>query len=213
MLKKVKLSLLGLVFAAAALLTVDGGRGMAAGDEVWPDHDQVHADEPKTGFDGNNGQPHASRHLKAEATLRNAKGQAVGKAHFVEINKGVLVHVKVKGLAPGLHGIHFHEKGSCQPPKFLSAGEHFNPFYKEHGLENPKGPHAGDLKNLVVNHDGMADATFVTPRVTLAKGKKNALIDADGTALVIHAKPDDQKTNPTGGSGDRIICGVIKSVR
>ncbi|GGE50045.1 superoxide dismutase [Cu-Zn] 1 [Pullulanibacillus camelliae] len=143
-------------------------------------------------------------------TLQSKDGKVVGEAKLVETNNGVVIQVIAEGFDPGFHGIHFHETGKCEGPDFISAGEHFNPFKKEHGLKNPKGPHAGDLRNVNADAQGKINTTFITPRVTLMKGKENSLRDLDGSALVIHQNVDDQMTNPSGNSGARIVCGVIK---
>lgn len=142
--------------------------------------------------------------------LIDANGKPVGTAALTAENGGVRVRVSARGLAPGEHGIHFHERGVCKPPDFASAGGHFNPFGAKHGLLNPKGPHAGDLPNLVVGPDGRAEAIFFTPRVTLERGKPNSLLRSGGTSLVIHEKRDDQRTDPTGNSGARVACGEIR---
>ena len=157
------------------------------------------------GVFANDGANHAS------AVLRDANGQEIGFADFVEDAPGLVhVDVHVKGVTPGLHGIHLHAVGSCVPPTFASAGGHFNPMGEQHGLENPNGPHAGDLPNLVVNESGVGHLDTTTDRVTLSAGPMS-LFDADGTALVIHAHEDDQMTNPSGNSGSRIACGVIEA--
>ncbi len=146
----------------------------------------------------------------ATAVMKDTKGNTVGIATFTEYCSGpVRINVNVSGLTPGLHGIHIHEKGNCTVPSFTSAGKHYNPLGKEHGLKNPKGPHAGDLPNLEVDEDGTAHMNVTTNLVTLSPGP-TTLFTANGTALVIHAKPDDQMTNPSGNSGARIICGVIE---
>ena len=145
----------------------------------------------------------------AVSTLRNAEGQEVGKATLSSTKGGVKVHVEVANLAPGKHGIHLHAAGKCEAPDFKSAGGHFNPAEKHHGLHNPAGAHAGDLPNLVVGKDGKAKATFTAKGATLGEGK-GSLLGPDGSALVIHADPDDEKTDPAGNSGARIACGVIQ---
>jgi Cu-Zn family superoxide dismutase len=149
---------------------------------------------------------------RAAAPLRNAEGQVLGMAIFTQEAQGVRVSVTVKGLSPGEHGIHIHSVGKCEPPDFLSAGPHFNPTNKKHGLTNPEGPHAGDLPNLVVGEDGSAVYEHVTDRVTLTSGELS-LFDEDGSALVIHAGPDDQMTDPAGNSGARVLCGVITPMK
>ena len=155
------------------------------------------------------GPPHAS------ATFVNAAGVTVGWARLVEDATGrVHVNIHVKGLAQGLHGVHIHSVGACSPT-FVAAGGHYNPLVHEHGLENPAGPHAGDLPNLVVNGAGVGHLDATTDRVTLSPGPAT-LFDtttlAVGSAFIIHANPDDQVTNATnGGSGARIACAVIES--
>jgi len=140
--------------------------------------------------------------------LKNASGEKIGTALLTQTKKGVLLSIEVSKLSPGQHGIHFHEKGDCKGPDFKSAGGHFGAEGKEHGLDNPKGPHGGDLPNLVVKEDGTATAEMTTQRVTLKSGK-NSLLKPGRASLIIHAKLDDQKTSPSGDSGDRIACGVI----
>lgn len=144
----------------------------------------------------------------AKAELRNAKGEAVGTATLTEEPGGVKIAIQASKLPPGTHGFHIHAVGKCDPPEFTSAGGHFNPHAKKHGLKSPEGPHAGDLPNLVVGGGGTAKAEVVAALVTLKEGK-NSLFQPDGTALVIHANPDDEKTDPTGNAGGRIACGVI----
>lgn len=140
--------------------------------------------------------------------LRNSAGQSVGSATLTPVPGGVEVRVQARGLPPGLHGIHFHEFGRCDGPDFMSAGDHFNPTGRQHGLRNPAGPHAGDLPNLEVVANGIASFTATINRLTLGSGP-TSLNDADGTALVIHANPDDDLSDPSGNSGGRIACGVV----
>jgi len=148
--------------------------------------------------------------IEVKVPLLDAKGQQAGQATLTQLAAGVKVSVEAKGLTPGLHGIHFHEIGKCEPPDFKSAGEHLNPEKKHHGLLNPEGPHAGDMPNLVVNSDGSASMSIFTKLVTLRKGEPNSLIKEGGTSLVVHEKMDDEKTDPAGNSGSRLLCGVIQ---
>mgnify|MGYP001473476236 CR=1 FL=1 len=147
----------------------------------------------------------------ATATLQDAAGEEVGQATFTEVDGGVLIEVTLEGLtveAAGEHGIHLHTTGACTPD-FQAAGGHFNPTNAQHGMENPNGPHAGDLPNIEIDADGNASYEATAALVTLGEGE-NSLLDADGSALVVHAGPDDMKTDPSGDSGDRIACGVIE---
>lgn len=142
-------------------------------------------------------------------TLLDAKGATVGTAVIDQEKVGVEIHLSVSGLTPGEHAIHFHQKASCVAPDFKSAGGHFNPTNAHHGLNNPAGPHAGDMANFIVGPDGTAKVTVVDERVTLEKGQPNSLYTDGGTALVIHAKADDQLNDPAGNAGDRVACAVI----
>lgn len=144
------------------------------------------------------------------ADIVGTTGESIGTGELTETSKGVSLRIKVKGLTPGVKAIHFHSKGACEPPDFESAGGHFNPTDKEHGFKNPKGYHAGDLPNLIVPESGEVDLQILTPLVTLTKGKKNSLLDEDGSAIIIHENEDDYVTDPAGNSGARIACGAIK---
>ena len=142
--------------------------------------------------------------------LKDAEGKTTGTAELEETKEGVQVHVKAEGLPAGNHGFHFHETGVCEAPDFKSAGGHFNPDDKKHGLEMDGGPHAGDMPNLEVGEDGTVDDEFTAKNVTLELNEPNSLLKDTGTALVIHSGQDDGKTQPSGDSGERIACGVIK---
>lgn len=144
----------------------------------------------------------------AKAEIKNANGEAIGTATFTQLNGGVQVKVEVSGLSPGKHGMHIHDSGKCDGPDFKSAGPHFNPMSKKHGHKNPEGAHAGDFPNLEVGADGKGNVEFVSKDLTLFPGPES-LLKPGGTSIVIHAKEDDEATDPAGNSGDRIGCGVI----
>ena len=150
----------------------------------------------------------ASAADKAAADIVNTDGAVIGKATFEQMRTGVLMSVDVAGLPPGGHGIHLHAVGACTP-NFKAATGHINPHKAMHGLRNPEGPDNGDLPNLFAATDGTAKAEFFTTLVSVSGGEMPALLDADGSAVIIHENPDDHMTQPIGGSGGRIGCGVI----
>lgn len=142
----------------------------------------------------------------ARASLYSPSGIAMGTATVDEVAGGLKLTVNGVALPAGGHGTHIHTTGKCDAPDFSTAGGHWNPSAKQHGLSNPQGPHAGDLPNLLIGTDGAGSITINLPGATLA-----GLLDADGAALVVHAQPDDNHTDPSGNSGGRIACGVFSA--
>jgi Cu-Zn family superoxide dismutase len=141
-------------------------------------------------------------------TIKDADGKDVGTAKISQSGTGIKIAYNLHGLTPGEHAMHIHAAAKCEGPKFTSAGGHFNPDNKKHGLENPEGHHAGDMKNFTVKANGTAKGTLMDPDITMGDGN-HSLFANGGTALVIHAKADDMKTDPSGNAGYRIACGVI----
>lgn len=146
-----------------------------------------------------------------KVALKDATGTIKGTLTLSEADHGVQITGDLKGLPPGAHGFHFHETGMCTAPDFKSAGGHFNPDGKEHGDLSAKPSHNGDMANVDVGADGNVHVDLLNSKVTLKPGQKNSLLKAGGTALVVHAKADDYKTQPTGDAGDRLLCGEIQS--
>lgn len=141
---------------------------------------------------------------QAVAMLRTADGADVGRATATEVTGGLRITLDVSGLPAGTHGAHIHTIGRCDAPDFASAGGHWNPTGMKHGSMNPQGPHEGDMPNLIVASSGHGTIGAVLPGATLA-----GLLDADGSAIVVHDKADDLMTDPSGNSGARIACGVF----
>ena len=151
-------------------------------------------------------QVHAQNPVKVE--LKDAMGQSAGTATISAAAMGAQIALDLKNLPPGQHAVHVHAVAKCEGPAFTTAGGHFNPEMKMHGLESPTGPHAGDMPNFTVAADGTVKTTIMNPRISLADGA-NSVFTNGGTALVIHAAADDMKTDPAGNAGARIACGTI----
>jgi superoxide dismutase, Cu-Zn family len=150
-----------------------------------------------------------SQSPQAHAQLADGQGKPLGTAALVETQQGVLIQLRLKNVPAGTHGFHIHQTGRCGPPDFQSAGGHYNPTDAQHGLLNPQGAHAGDLPNVFIQQDGVLDLDVLASEVSLGAGP-NSLFKEGGTALVLHAGPDDYESDPAGHSGDRIGCGVVE---
>jgi Cu-Zn family superoxide dismutase len=149
---------------------------------------------------------------EAIGTFIDTDGNQVGAVSLAQQGDTVVATGEIVGISPGPHGIHYHAVGDCDPSTaFESAGPHFNPANEQHGLDNPEGPHFGDLPNLIVGADGIGAISLSNVEISLVEPAEGYLFDDDGTALVIHADEDDQITDPSGNSGDRIACAVIEA--
>jgi Cu-Zn family superoxide dismutase len=151
--------------------------------------------------------PPAAPASAAQATLIDSTGKELGNLTLTDSSQAIAVTGQLTGLPPGEHAIHLHTVGRCESPKFESAGDHWNPTNRQHGKDNPRGPHFGDLPNFTVSADRLVAVQVITPGGTLQGN--TPLMDSDGAAVVVHAKRDDYKTQPSGDSGDRIACGVV----
>ena len=145
----------------------------------------------------------------AEADIRDPGGRTLARASAVQTGDAVRIRIEATGLAAGIYGVHLHSVGRCDPPSFESAGPHWNPTARQHGRDNPRGQHLGDLPNLMVGTDGRGSFEFTVPGAWLAGGAR-PLLDGDGAAVVVHARADDYRTDPSGNSGARIGCGVLR---
>lgn len=151
----------------------------------------------------------AKETVLASAQVNDVQGKSLGIINLQEADKGVLISLHLENIPAGERAIHIHEAGRCEPPAFDTAGAHFNPMNKEHGHNNPKGYHLGDLPNITADADGKVELEFLAEGLTLQKDALNSLIDQNGSAFIIHEKADDYVTDPSGNSGKRIACGIV----
>jgi Cu-Zn family superoxide dismutase len=179
--------------------------GADAVDQLPPPPDPLEAEaEAETGDAYGVDTPASA--APAIAALQMGDGTPAGTATATPTTTGIMVSLQVQGLPPGEHGAHVHMIGQCDAPAFEGAGDHWNPTDAQHGLENPQGPHAGDMPNLSIDEDGQGALDY-----TLEGGSFDEMFDADGAAMVVHTMPDDQMADPAGNSGDRIACGVFQA--
>lgn len=160
--------------------------------------------------DGVEGPIAGAQPASLSAEIQEPGGRIVARSTATRVGDGVRVSIAAAGLAPGAYGAHVHGTGRCDPPAFESAGPHWNPTQQRHGKDNPAGMHKGDLPNLLVGANGQGDFEFTIPDAALSAEGPLEMIDADGAAIVIHARPDDYRTDPSGNSGARIACGVLR---
>lgn len=195
-----------LLFLPVLLMLTACGNGETTGTE--------NGDESAAGNGATNGaiatEPATRDPATASAVLRNRQDEEVGTVEVTETPGGIRLNAEITGLPAGEHGFHIHETGRCELPDFESAGGHFNPTDAEHGTDDPEGSHVGDMANLVVPSEGMTEATREVEGATLGDGPRS-LLRSGGTAIVIHQRPDDYETDPSGASGPRIACGVIEA--
>lgn len=194
-----------------AAITLLAAAALAAGTLHAADHGaHDHGKVP----DGQHGDQAAISVTEATASFIDRDRKSVGTATLTESPHGVLIYLDLNGLPPGPKAIHIHSVGTCEDPAegFVASKGHLNPDGKEHGLMNPAGPDAGDLPNLIVQADGTVQVEMFTMLASLAGAEGRAtILDEDGAALVIHINRDDHITQPIGGAGPRIACGVVKA--
>ncbi len=147
---------------------------------------------------------------EASVIMHNRTGDRLGTLRLEQTENGLRIRGQLSGLPAGSLGFHVHEVGRCDRPSFDSAGEHFAPGDNEHGFLNPRGPHAGDMRNLRVGANGHVNLDALAERVSLTPGTRNSIVGGEGKSLIIHQSPDDYVTDPSGNSGDRIACGIIR---
>jgi Cu-Zn family superoxide dismutase len=188
------------ILCATFVLTLSGGCKREHGAAADGLGNQSPAVTPTT-------RPAAPAVKTADAPLKTAAGRDVGDLSLRQEGGKVTLNLKVKGLPPGPHGFHIHEKGECTPPGFKSAGGHFNPTGVKHGGPTDEIHHAGDFGNVTVGKDGTGELTITSNQITLGEGKTSII----GKAVIIHAHADDLKSQPSGAAGPRIACGVIKA--
>lgn len=194
-----RMSKLTMVCVPAILIAACGGGGGEAASDNGATADQS----------GNSGPIEQA----PAVPLVGPDGQVLGEVRGGDSAEGAVFQIVANGLPAGVHGMHIHDVGLCEGPKFESAGPHWNPEDREHGLHNPQGPHRGDLPNITVGADGSFKGTVTVENSNLRGsrlyGFANQIIDDNGAALVIHAKPDDYTSQPSGDAGDRIACAVL----
>lgn len=200
-------------FSTFAILAASAASGLALAACTKSEAPVGNAAEANAvAFDNAAGGNSAMVGVPTTANFNGGDGALLGTVTISEDPAGLVMNISAVGMPAGVHGIHLHEKGLCEGPKFESAGGHWNPAGKKHGRDNPAGAHAGDLANLTVTANGTANVSVSVADAKMSSGAM-MLADTDGTALVIHAKADDYKTDPSGDSGDRIACAVVAKGR
>jgi len=199
---------------ALMAIAIFGLAGCGSADDMGADNGVPAGELPNAMMPGmamnggamNGGAMNAAGASGATAAVQKSDGTSAGTATAREMDGALQISLNLEGLPSGPRGVHIHMTGRCDPPDFTSAGSHWNPTDAQHGLENPQGQHAGDMPNLEVGEDGRGTLQYTLKGATLA-----GLLDSDGSALVVHEGPDDQKTDPSGDSGGRIACGMFQA--
>ncbi|WP_085506503.1 superoxide dismutase family protein [Thalassobacillus devorans] len=206
--------LLAITVLMIAILAACGGNeesGENSGNEdtTEENNEEQNSEESQENEDGESKEEEGAETEEVTVDLKDPDDENIGTAKLKQQEDGVLISLDASGLPPDEHGFHIHETGTCEAPEFESAGGHFNPEGVSHGTNSEDGPHAGDLPNIDVGDDGSIQEEILAENVTMKKGEDNSLLKEEGTALVIHAKPDDNESQPSGDAGIRIACGEI----
>lgn len=187
----------------------ESGEDMENKENTEENNQDQSSEENKENEDSKSNEEKSAETQEVTVDLKNPDDENIGTAKLTQQEDGVLISLDASELPPDEHGFHIHETGTCEPPEFKSAGGHFNPEGVSHGTNSEDGPHAGDLPNINVGDDESVQKEILAENVTMKKGEDNSLFKEEGTALVIHAKPDDNESQPSGDAGVRIACGEI----